>query len=510
MNITYESQRTSARLPIAQRRVPLADGRKNDAAPSSAALPLVIDLDGTLIKTDSTAETLLDALRHDPSVLWRLPRKLSAGCPAARAFLAGKSSLDVETWPVHEDFLEYVRCQADEGRTVVLATSADQTVAEAIAKRFPFISEVIASDGVSDMKGADKAKVLQARFPGGYVYAGASAADLAVWEQASASIVVDGSSRVVRSVSRLNAPLAVFPRPRLTFGVVGRGLRVHQWAKNLLTFIPLLLGGKAGDPGAWFNATLGFLAFGLVASGTYIINDLWDLPGDRRHWSKHTRPLASGKLSIGAGLLWAALAMAFGFGLASSLGLTAVVLLAVYVVATLGYSLSLKRVPILDVTVLAGLFTLRLEYGIVLADVRLSPWLLVFSMFVFTSLSMAKRHAEVLRSAEKGLASMKERGYLSSDAPLTLGLGLASMLGALLIMVLYLIEDAFPRGFYAKPAFLWALPPILFLFLGRVWLLCQRGQLHDDPVEFATRDRVSVILGIAMTVSFLTALLASI
>jgi 4-hydroxybenzoate polyprenyltransferase len=202
--------------------------------------------------------------------------------------------------------------------------------------------------------------------------------------------------------------------------------------------------------------------------------------------------------------------MAFGFGLASSLGLTAVVLLAVYVVATLGYSLSLKRVPILDVTVLAGLFTLRLEYGIVLSDVRLSPWLLVFSMFVFTSLSMAKRHAEVLRSAEKGLASMEERGYLSSDAPLTLGLGLASMLGALLIMVLYLIEDAFPRGFYAKPAFLWALPPILFLFLGRVWLLCQRGQLHDDPVEFATRDRVSVILGIAMTVSFLTALLASI
>jgi 4-hydroxybenzoate polyprenyltransferase len=156
--------------------------------------------------------------------------------------------------------------------------------------------------------------------------------------------------------------------------------------------------------------------------------------------------------------------------------------------------------------VLASLFTLRLGFGIVLADVKLSPWILVFSMFVFSSLSMAKRHTELLRLTERGLQSMPGRGYMSVDAPLTLGIGLASMLGAILIMVLYLIEDAFPRGFYSYPAALWAIPPILSLFLGRIWLVSQRGQLRDDPVAFALKDRISLLLGAMMALSFTAAL----
>ena len=250
--------------------------------------------------------------------------------------------------------------------------------------------------------------------------------------------------------------------------ILRRSLRLHQWAKNALLFVPLVLGGKTLDIGAWMIALFGFVALGFVASATYVINDLWDLSSDRRHWSKRYRPLASGDLSIREGLSLAGCGLAAELVAAASIGSPAVAVLALYLAGTLSYSSGLKRVPILDVFILAALFTLRLGFGIVLADVKISPWLLVFSMFVFGSLSMAKRHTEVLRLAEHGLNSTAGRGYRLSDAPLTLGLGLASMLGAIFIMVLYLIEDAFPRGFYSSPAFLWAVPAILFLFLGRI------------------------------------------
>jgi 4-hydroxybenzoate polyprenyltransferase len=468
--------------------------------------PLVIDLDGTLIKTNSLDETFLDSLRRNPLDVWQLPLKLIVGRAAVKRFLANRSSLEVDTWPVRGDFVEYVKKQFESGRKVVLSTAADRKIAEAIAARFPFISEVIASDGTCNLKGKSKAKHLRERFPDGFIYAGDSSADLAVWRESKGSVLVDASDRVHRRVRRVNEPLAVFSNSRDAVSVLRHSLRLHQWVKNALLFVPLVLGGKTFDNSAWIAAMLGFVALGLVASATYVVNDLWDLPSDRRHWSKRRRPLASGDLSIREGLMLAVCGLAGGFSLTAYIGGNALILLALYVVGTLSYSFAWKRVPILDVFVLASLFTLRLGFGIALADVRLSPWLLVFSMFVFGSLSMAKRHTEVLRLAERGLDSIPGRGYLRSDAPLTLGLGLASMLGAVLIMVLYLIEDAFPTGFYANPAALWAVPPILFLFLGRIWLISQRGQLNDDPVAFALKDRISLSLGMILAFFFVAAL----
>ncbi|RTL72589.1 MAG: UbiA family prenyltransferase [Hyphomicrobiales bacterium] len=290
------------------------------------------------------------------------------------------------------------------------------------------------------------------------------------------------------------------------FDVLRRTLRLHQWVKNGLVFVPLVLGGKAGSSEAWATAALGFLALGLVASAGYIINDLWDLPEDRKHWSKKLRPLASGEISIRrAGLLCAG-ALAAGVALGLYLGSAALAVLLLYLAITLSYSFALKRVPLLDVLVLALLFTMRLGFGIAITGVRVSPWLLVFSMFVFLSLSLAKRHTEVLRMAERGLATLQGRGYLGTDGPITLVLGLASMQGAILIFVLYLIEDAFPRGLYGTPEVLWAAPAILFLFLGRIWLLGQRDLLKDDPVAFALKDRTSLVLGLLMGAVFIAAM----
>jgi 4-hydroxybenzoate polyprenyltransferase len=469
--------------------------------------PLVVDLDGTLLKTNSLDETFLDALRRSPLDLWKLPIKLAIGRAALKAFLAGKSNLEVESWPVRTNFIDYVKKQFHAGRKIVLATAADRKVAEAVALRFPFISEVIASDAGHNLKGSAKARRICERFPDGFIYAGDSSTDLAVWRRSKGSVLVSPSKRALRQARRMSEPLAVFSDERNLASILRRALRLHQWVKNSLVFVPLVLGGKSADLTAWTMALLGFLTLSTAASATYVINDLWDLPSDRRHWSKRARPLASGDLSIREGALLALCAFAGSIGLAAFIGGRAAGMLGLYTAGTLSYSFFWKRVAVLDVFVLATLFTLRLGLGILLADVRLSPWLLVFSMFLFGSLSMAKRHTEVLRLAERGLSTMPGRGYIQADAPLTLGLGLASMLGAILILVLYLIEDAFPRNFYENPAYLWALPPILFLFLSRIWLISQRGLLHDDPVAFALKDRLSLLLGCMMCLAFAAALL---
>jgi 4-hydroxybenzoate polyprenyltransferase len=295
-------------------------------------------------------------------------------------------------------------------------------------------------------------------------------------------------------------PVARFSRALFWSTILYRSLRLHQWAKNGLLFVPLVLGGKGGQSAAWLNALIGFLAIGFTASSTYIINDLHDLPNDREHRSKRTRPLASGDLSIPFGAFLAIAGLIIGFELAVFASLAAVLMLAVYVGLSLSYSFYLKRIPILDAFVLATLFTCRLGMGVALTDVRLSPWLFVFSMFIFTSLCMAKRNTEVLASAET-VNAIPGRGYVSSDAPLILALGMGTGISAVLVMILYLIEDAYPRQFYAHPALLWALPAILFLFVGRVWLLSERGQMHDDPVAFALKDRVSLLLGLLMSLA---------
>lgn len=284
-----------------------------------------------------------------------------------------------------------------------------------------------------------------------------------------------------------------------------RSMRPHQWVKNALVFVPLILGGLLLEPDAWAYALLGFVALSFAASATYVVNDLHDLPHDRKHRSKRTRPLSSGALSVSAGYWLAALLFAATFAVSAIIGPEETVLIAVYIAVSLSYTFYWKRIPVADIFVIASLFTLRIALGILILDVRISPWLLVFSMFVFFSLSAAKRHTELLHAKSGQKQFVAGRGYARNDAPLLLGLGLAAMLGAVLINISYLLEDAFPRAVYSNTEWLWAMPPILFLFLARIWLLSHRGQLLDDPVAFALKDKVSLLLGVLMAAAFLLA-----
>jgi 4-hydroxybenzoate polyprenyltransferase len=285
-----------------------------------------------------------------------------------------------------------------------------------------------------------------------------------------------------------------------------RALRVHQWSKNALVFVPLVLGGLLLEYDAWRFACLGFASLCLATSATYIVNDLRDVESDRKHWSKRERPFASGALSERAGYFLVVVLLGAAFGVGALIGPEEMAMLAIYIAFALSYTFYWKRIPVADIFMIAGLFTFRIALGILILDVRISPWLLVFSMFVFLSLSAAKRHTELLRLKGRGNTAIPGRGYQRDDAELLLALGVAAMLGAVLINIMYLLEDAFPRTVYSNTDWLWTIPPTLFLFLGRIWLLSHRGQLLDDPVAFVLKDRVSLLLGALMVAGFLLAI----
>ncbi|NKE44148.1 UbiA family prenyltransferase [Roseomonas frigidaquae] len=283
------------------------------------------------------------------------------------------------------------------------------------------------------------------------------------------------------------------------------GARPHQWAKNLLVFVPAVLSGTIADADRLLAVAIAFVALCLIASGTYLLNDIWDIEDDRRHWSKCKRPLPSGRLSMGVAVVAAPAAILTGLVLAAAVNSMVALAALCYLALTIAYSLALKRVPIIDVSVLAGLFTLRLVLGIAAAQVFASPWLLVFSMFLFSSLCFAKRYVELVRAGQRGQGALAHRGYQAADGPLLLVLGPSAGMGAVVTLILYVIFDAFRQTFYGNTAWLWAFPLILFLWVSRIWLMAARGELDDDPVAFAVKDAPSIMLGTAMLGAFVLA-----
>jgi 4-hydroxybenzoate polyprenyltransferase len=474
-------------------------------AEASASYPLVLDLDGTLLRTDLLYEATLQFLKRRPLGVFLLAWWLCRGVAYLKHQVAIRSDLSIQLLPVNEALVGYAHGAAEGGRTVIAATAANHEIAAKVCTRFPFISEVLSSCERQNLKGSRKAQVLTQRFPDGFAYAGDSAADLQVWRAAQSAVFAGRDSRILAEISKSTTLEADFGKPKPNVSTWLRAIRVHQWAKNGLLFLPLLLAGQFLDLARWSACIAAFVAMGLTASATYIINDLLDLEADRQHWSKRNRPFAAGEIGIPQAALASAVLLSAGLLLAIvGAGLPVAGLLVVYCAVTLGYSLNLKRIPVLDVTVLASLFTLRLVLGAAAAQVRISAWLLVFSMFLFLSLALAKRSTEMGRKSASGHCETPShgRGYVAADVPLVAGFGLSSAIAAIHVLVLYLINDAFSDSLYRFPQLLWVAPVLIGLWLGRVWLLCGRGLLHDDPIQFAVCDRVSILLGAGVVASF--------
>ena len=356
-------------------------------------------------------------------------------------------------------------------------------------------------------EGCSKAGYLRKAFPNGFVYAGQKRADLNVWRHSAGIVLCGTSPDVARDARSLGKPVEIeFPAARGGLAVWTRAIRLRQWVKNILIFVPGLLGNVLTDRAVLMHCMLGFALLGIVASSTYILNDVLDLRTDRRHWSKRARPFAAGDIHLAYGLILPPLGIALGLAGAVLLSPRFAIVLGTYTALSLSYSFVLKRRPIIDLFTLASLYVLRLVMGVVLAGTQFSPWLLCFAMFLFFSLATAKRHAEIVGSIENDQTALRSRGYRTSDEALTLVLGVASGMSSLVIMILYLTQEVFQQALYTNPGRLWALPFGLAIWFGRIWLLAHRGELHDDPIHFAARDQMSRLIGLGMLIAFLSAI----
>lgn len=472
---------------------------------STENIPLCVDLDGTLLRTDTLYESVLILAKHRPQALLSLPLWLLRGKAFLKQKIAEQISLDPATLPYNNELLAWLRDQHRCGRELALVTAADQRVAKSIAAHQGIFSRVLASDGSTNLSGARKRAKLDAVFgPRRYDYAGNALVDLQVWSSAREAIVVSGNRKLIQRVSAVAAVTKVFPAAMPSLADWIRAVRVHQWAKNVLVFLPLLLSHQVSDLSLLSAALLAFAAFCCCASSIYIVNDLLDLEADRLHPSKRRRPFASGQLHLGAGILVSALLLALAFGLAWQVSLPFVAVLGFYCVLTLSYSAYLKRIVLLDLMLLAAGYILRLVAGGVATGVDISFWLLAFALFTFFSLAIVKRFTELDLAKANGIDQPAGRGYVMDDMPLLRTLGIASGFSAILVLALY-INTPQSRALYEHSERLWALCPLLLYWMSRTWLLVHRGEVHDDPVVFALRDGASQVVAALAVVIFLLA-----
>jgi 4-hydroxybenzoate polyprenyltransferase/phosphoserine phosphatase len=465
-------------------------------SPAENQIPLVVDLDGTLIKTDLLWESLAQWLRKNPFGIFIALLWWTRGRAFLKQRLGERVRINPATLPVNEKFLVWLREQKSSGRKTVLATASDFQMAKRVADHFGIFDDVLASDGQTNLRGANKLKTLIGKFgERGFDYAGNSPVDLAVWRGAREAIVVNAGRSLEKRAAQCTKVEKYFEPEGCSFQALVQMLRPHQWVKNLIIFVPALTSHKLAEPTVLFREVLAFVAFCLCASGVYVINDLMDLEADREHETKKKRPFASGNLPLYIGLFAAPLLLAAGFVLGARLSWLFQIVLGLYLLLTTSYSWWIKRVALLDVFFLAGLYTIRLAAGHVAADIAYSSWLIMFSMFIFLSLALVKRYVEVKAarkfSPEKAIAG---RGYQPDDLEMIASLGAGSGYLAALVLALY-VDSQQVMMLYAHPNLLLLICPLLLYWVSRVWLLAHRGQMNSDPVLFAVKDPVSYAIG---------------
>jgi len=461
------------------------------------AAPLVVDLDGTLIHTDMLHESALRVSHDRPLDVLRFPLWLMQGKAVLKRKLASRSSFDAALLPYNESLLAWLKEQRASGRHLVLCTASDRSIADAVASHLGVFDEVLASDGSTNLAGDRKAEALAARYgDGNFDYAGNSSADLKVWQRARKAIVVNGARGLAGRAAALCGVEREFPPPARGVKAWRKALRVHQWLKNMLLFMPLVAAHQVFDIGNWLTLALAFLSFSLCASTVYIANDLLDLESDRAHPRKRLRPFASGSIPAWHGVLAAPLLLVASLALGTRVGGTFLPWLLCYFVLTCVYSLGLKKVILLDCITLAMLYTLRITAGAAALSMPLSFWLLAFSVFLFLSLAFVKRYAELQVQAVSGKQKVHGRGYYTTDEPLVLNMGVTAGYASAVVLSLYLNSDNVLM-LYEQPEAVWGAVPVLLFWISWIWMQAHRGNMHDDPVVFAVKDRASQLAGLA-------------
>jgi 4-hydroxybenzoate polyprenyltransferase/phosphoserine phosphatase len=469
----------------------------NDAA-------LVIDLDGTLVRTDLLYESFFATATHGVAHYRSVASALLRGKAPLKALLAEAATIDYQLLPYHADVLQLARDARGEGRQVFLATASDRQHADAIVTHLGLFDGVFASDGTSNLSGETKARRLVEAFgEGGFDYVGNGHVDLAIWSRARKAIMVGNSGTLLRKVESLGIPVQRVGAPPPSLKLWLKALRVHQYAKNALVFVPLLT-AHAYAPHFVISALLAFVSFSLCASSVYLLNDLIDLDADRRHPTKQKRPFACGAIPISHGVIAIPLLLAAAYVCAALTSVLFVAVLSAYFALTLAYSFTLKRRLMVDIVVLATLYTTRVIAGAAALPVVPSEWLLAFSMFIFTCLALVKRYVELAVRIDKELPDPSNRNYRLIDLPIVGALAAASGFNAITIFALYVSSPAV-KDLYRHPEVLWLICPVLMYWLSRMVILAHRRVVDDDPIVFALRDRNSLICGVFMAAIVLLA-----
>ncbi|HEY9099966.1 MAG TPA: UbiA family prenyltransferase [Thiobacillus sp.] len=465
---------------------------------------LVVDLDGTLTPCDTLVESVIALVKRHPLNLFLIPLWLLKGRAAFKTKVASRAHFSVDNMPLRTELMDYLVSQKSMGRRLVLATAAHESIAQAMARRTGLFDDVLASDAEHNLKGRHKLAAIQRHIGNDFAYAGDSPADLPIWRAARAAVLVNVSPRIKQALDGLVSLEREFQYPAPTLRTWIKALRVHQWIKNVLVFVPLLTAFSFLDASSLVNAMIAFFAFSLTASATYVVNDLWDLDNDRTHPRKQKRPFASAALPIPTGLAVAGIALTIAFVLALYVSTAFTFMLLSYLVLTSAYSWVLKQYVLIDVFTLSLLYTLRILAGAVAIGVTTSPWLLAFSVFIFLSLALVKRCSELISLEHAGQTATHGRDYRVSDQQVLTPLGMASALGAIVVFGLY-ISSPEVQAHYASPVLLWLAALGMIYWLARLWIKTQRGEMHDDPIVFALHDRGSRIAVIAMVAVVLAA-----
>ncbi len=458
-------------------------------------IPLIVDVDGTLLKGDLLYEAALQFVARHPFQIWRLVVWLWGGKAHLKTRLAERVDPVVESIPLREETLAAIARAKADGRKIWLASASPRAWVERVAARVDGIDDILATDEHTNLAGPAKAAALVGRFgEKGFDYIGDHRVDVPVWRASRHPLVVAHNAALVRTVNREFPQATIIARDHGSLRPYLRSLRMYQWAKNLLVFLPVIAGHSVLDPQILLAAIAAFVAFSLAASSAYIVNDLLDLPGDRDHPRKRNRPFAAGHVPVIHGLVLSAALMAAATGLALLLPWRFGMVLGSYVALTLGYSLVLKRRLLIDVIVLGSLYAIRVLGGVVATDERQSPWLLMFSLFLFLSLAAVKRCSELVARREAGKPAPLGRGYRIEDLAVLFPLAAAAGYGAVLVVTLYLSSPDVTQ-LYAHPMRMWLICPLLLYWISRVLVISNRNELHDDPVIFALTDRISWLVG---------------
>ena len=464
--------------------------------------PIVVDLDDTLAKTDFFFESFLIFIKQNPfnffrAIVWLLRKD--------RVYLKTKIALAVDidftTIPYNKPLIEWLETKKQLGHKIILATATHRKYAQGVATHLGLFDQVLATDDDLNLKGVNKEKKLIELYGAkAFTYVGDSRADLSVWRSAKSAVFVGNSLQIKDELMKVTQLEHEFPK-HSGKNVWLRAIRIHQWVKNLLLFVPLLTSHNLADAGKLSLAIVAFFAFCFCASSVYILNDFFDLTDDRKHRSKCKRVFASGDLSIVKGVMVFTLCLMLSIILSLFVGTKFLTVIAIYFAATLLYSLYLKSQMMLDIILLAALFTVRIIAGAVAIDVELSFWLLAFSMFIFLSLAIMKRYIELIAiKTTSGQPNAKARGYYVSDINMLLSLGTTCGCLAVLIMAFY-VNSADVVKLYSQQQVLWVVCPVLLFWICRTWLKASRGIVDDDPITFVIKDSVSwvctmIVLGL--------------